>query len=256
MSWLYLPEAVADCSDRNSLAGKRSATSKTTSIAAKSSKPGSGTACSRTPRSGTTWPPSTGAPGLERWISSLRASRASRSAPPATCAPSAMSEISGLKPFVSLTRCGRSGAYWRTCLASSRGRTVTLRKYCGTWPSAGLMRDGVVYLLQPLVRLITVIGSGSLPTPQAQMHTRPWIKEVKLLLAGTPYTFRRLATVVFAQECPEVTPGLHLSVPWLESIMGWPIGWTALEPLETGRFRRWLELHGCSSLRRHKSQSS
>jgi hypothetical protein len=29
-----------------------------------------------------------------------------------------------------------------------------------------------------------------------------------------------------------------------EWMMGWPIGWTALEPLETGRFRSWLRSHG------------
>jgi hypothetical protein len=109
-----------------------------------------------------------------------------------------------------------------------------------------LLRDGVVYLLPPLVRHITVTGSGLLPTPQAQMHTRPWAKEVELILAGTPYTFRRLTSEVFAQDCPELTPGLHLSVTWLELIMGWPIGWTALEPLATAKFQRWLELHGGS----------
>ena len=33
----------------------------------------------------------------------------------------------------------------------------------------------------------------------------------------------------------------------LEWIMGWPIGWSALEPLEMARFRQWLLLHGrCS----------
>ena len=38
-----------------------------------------------------------------------------------------------------------------------------------------------------------------------------------------------------------------LGGPWIsfrEWMMGWPIGWTALEPLETGRFRQWLDLHG------------
>ena len=34
--------------------------------------------------------------------------------------------------------------------------------------------------------------------------------------------------------CPEVSEGL----------MGWPIGWTDLQPLETGRFQQWLLLHG------------
>lgn len=29
-----------------------------------------------------------------------------------------------------------------------------------------------------------------------------------------------------------------------EWMMGWPIGWTALKPLATGKFRRWLRSHG------------
>lgn len=38
--------------------------------------------------------------------------------------------------------------------------------------------------------------------------------------------------------------GGRLNPPWVEWLMGWPIGWTALEPLETGRFQQWLEQHG------------
>lgn len=33
-------------------------------------------------------------------------------------------------------------------------------------------------------------------------------------------------------------------IAFREWLMGWPIGWTALEPLGTDRFRRWLRLHG------------
>ncbi|WP_429503079.1 hypothetical protein [Paraburkholderia youngii] len=36
----------------------------------------------------------------------------------------------------------------------------------------------------------------------------------------------------------------HLNPDWVEWLMGWPIGWTALEPLEMGRFREWLRQHG------------
>lgn len=31
---------------------------------------------------------------------------------------------------------------------------------------------------------------------------------------------------------------------WVEWLMGWPIGWTNQEPLETDKFLRWLRLHG------------
>jgi hypothetical protein len=35
-----------------------------------------------------------------------------------------------------------------------------------------------------------------------------------------------------------------LNPNWVEWLMGWPIGWTALEPLETDKFRQWLSAHG------------
>jgi hypothetical protein len=36
----------------------------------------------------------------------------------------------------------------------------------------------------------------------------------------------------------------HLNPEWVEWLMGWPIGWTALEPLETARFQEWQQQHG------------
>jgi hypothetical protein len=31
---------------------------------------------------------------------------------------------------------------------------------------------------------------------------------------------------------------------WTEWLMGWPINWTALKPLETDKFQQWLSSHG------------
>ena len=38
--------------------------------------------------------------------------------------------------------------------------------------------------------------------------------------------------------------GGALNPPWVEWLMGWPIGWTDLQPLETVKFRQWLRSHG------------
>jgi hypothetical protein len=40
--------------------------------------------------------------------------------------------------------------------------------------------------------------------------------------------------------------GGKLNPTWVEWLMGWPLGWTGLEPLETDRFRLWLASHGRS----------
>ena len=42
----------------------------------------------------------------------------------------------------------------------------------------------------------------------------------------------------------EAVVGGQLNPYWVEWLMGWPIGWTALEPLAMDRFRQWLDLHG------------
>ena len=36
----------------------------------------------------------------------------------------------------------------------------------------------------------------------------------------------------------------HLNPEWLEWFMGWPMGWTELEPLEMGKFQSWRQAHG------------
>ncbi len=41
--------------------------------------------------------------------------------------------------------------------------------------------------------------------------------------------------------------GFNMSPMWVEWLMGWPIGWTALQPLVTDRFRQWCASHGAAS---------
>ena len=38
--------------------------------------------------------------------------------------------------------------------------------------------------------------------------------------------------------------GGPLNPTWVEWLMGWPLGWTDLRPLETGKFQLWLDSHG------------
>ena len=35
-----------------------------------------------------------------------------------------------------------------------------------------------------------------------------------------------------------------LNPAWEEALMGWPIGWTALKPLETDKYQEWWQKHG------------
>jgi hypothetical protein len=49
------------------------------------------------------------------------------------------------------------------------------------------------------------------------------------------------------QHDPAEKVGGALNPPWVEWLMGWPIEWTALQPLAMDRFRQWLHSHGVSS---------
>jgi hypothetical protein len=40
----------------------------------------------------------------------------------------------------------------------------------------------------------------------------------------------------------------QLNPTWVEWLMGWPIGWTGLEPLAMGKFQEWRQQHGGCSL--------
>jgi hypothetical protein len=44
-------------------------------------------------------------------------------------------------------------------------------------------------------------------------------------------------------ETEHVTSG-RLNPTWVEWLMGWPMEWTDLKPLETAKFQRWLRWHG------------
>ena len=76
--------------------------------------------------------------------------------------------------------------------------------------------------------LATAVARTMFPTPNA----RDWRSGKGRQENGhTP----QLAEVIGGQLNPD----------WVEWLMGWPIGWTGLEPLAMDRFRQWLEQHGC-----------
>ena len=63
------------------------------------------------------------------------------------------------------------------------------------------------------------------PTPRAQMHK------------GTG------PSRTGCKEDLQTKVGGQLNPPWVEWLMGWPIGWTDLEPLAMDKFRLWLQQH-------------
>jgi hypothetical protein len=83
--------------------------------------------------------------------------------------------------------------------------------------------------------LVTMVNRGggrpTLPTPSASMVTMQDMEQAKF--AGS-------ADRPKYADCP----GGALNPEWVEWLMGWPIGWNDLKPLEMARFRKWLQQHG------------
>lgn len=135
-----------------------------------------------------------------------------------------------------------------------------------TLPKWGMTRNGHVFQHLTLERPISVTEFGLLPTPKAS----DWNKRGKVSphprngLPGAVMNFPtptasdankwsneslaerkakgrqiRLNTAV----SPEGGNGGRLNPNWVEWLMGWPIGWTDLKPLEMDKFQSWLEAH-------------
>ena len=95
-------------------------------------------------------------------------------------------------------------------------------------PEWGWMRDGDCFQLAWLVPHIHDYECGAWPTPRASSGGGN---------AGGSHARRkalRRGTYVAQKQNPQLT----------EWLMGWPIGWTDLKPLETDKFRQWLNSHG------------
>ena len=135
------------------------------------------------------------------------------------------------------------------------------------------MRDGVCSEQLTPARPIAATGSGSRHTPTAKDRYGATPKETAMMvehLAGAPIanTYKRLRSQVAARMYPTptahdgkdcgtspsqtgrnsptlpVAAGGRLNPTWVEWLMGWPLGWTDLRPLETAKFRQWLASHG------------
>jgi len=164
---------------------------------------------------------------------------------------------SGLNLPGSLARWDRDTCSLRTaqCLLFEEG--TELLQILPRW---GFLRDGGLFPLPTPERLIYANGSGygqRFPTPTADDA-----KSGRNLTANRsdPNSKHHSGTTLtdFVTLFPTPTAnrwnGLQshgvnvisgaLNPEWVEWLMGWPLGWTDLGRLGTGRFREWLRLHG------------
>jgi len=81
--------------------------------------------------------------------------------------------------------------------------------------------------------------SVKLPTPTASQMWKPLRKLCPSENRGGRHGVMLIAFL--GERNPQLV-GNWLNPTFAERLMGWPIGWTDLRPLEMDKFRRWLEL--------------
>lgn len=236
MSWHYSQALVEDFSAAGCLDGAQSAQLRLSRSALKCSVDAKKRGILKRSQYGMMCEPSTADLGVAKWMSSLRASLVSPSRSQESDKAQTTNATGGLTPFASLEKSSPDGVCWKTCQVSLL--TSTTEPYSETWPCAGLMQGGVCWVQEGLEGIVLENGYGSLPR-----IPRPVACDSEG--SGRIHWERGHGGGMnlkdwFSMNYRFAYPPARLS----EYLMGWPIGWTALEPLGMDRFRLWLQRHG------------
>ena len=128
----------------------------------------------------------------------------------------------------------------RYCLDSSSWKThrclweEALPWSSVTLPSWGMIRNGYLYQHPTAARPISVIASGLLPTPSGCTSGKNHVAGRLDEWGGSGNPFR--GTEIASVRCASFE----------EWMMGWPMGWSALTPLEMDKFHLWQRQHSPS----------
>jgi hypothetical protein len=265
MSWLYSQALVEEYSAANSLDGEQSAPSSGNHTQQAYCAPDKTTDFSRLSRYGMTYKPLTESLGKELLTLYLEDFRAKTSAQQEKAQESMESAAEcGEKWHASFAKYSPDLSLWKTPQCSLLG---DLEEFSETWPQWGLMRNGGCWEQRTLEQTIRGTGFGlseRLPTPQATDHrskptsaswkakggmnyslANPEIQKKWPTPVKSDYAGRRpskgwkgdsdLPSVVWTEtggkQNPEMSPA-SLNATWVEWLMGWPLGWTDLKPLE------------------------
>lgn len=222
MSWLYSQALVAEYSAANYSGGAPCVPSSANPTPQAYLPSDRMTDFSRPSRFGMTFAPLTVSLGADVLTWFLAVSRARTSAPPARVPEStAHAPACGEKWRELSMRFDPDTRLWRThrCLWDE-----VLSESSVSLPRWGLMRGGVLSAPVTSARPTSANEFGLWPTPTASMGGQE--------SAGA--TGRKLITQV----------GGQLNPTWVEWLMGWPLGWTDLQPWATDKYRHARQRHG------------
>jgi len=235
MSWHYLREPAAESSAACCSGGEPLPPLRSKTTHAKFYCNGKLTESYLASLSGTTCEPSTDTRGVDESTLSRADSRARTFRPQERVKASPEPDpVYGLRWPASYAKYDRDTWAWRThpCLFPEDSIEC-----CPTLPRWGSMRRGVLSGRTMPEHLTSAIEFGSsLGTPTAS-NKLPTPTATDAIKGGN------VSPRPGAMGLSETTGG-QLNPPWVEWLMGWPIGWTDLKPLETDKFRQWLASHG------------
>lgn len=235
MSYHCLPELVGEYSEDNYSAGQQYVQSKKTPTVEKYCLDGKETVCYPCSQSGTISKPSTELIG--KWISSQQAFLANHLAQQVENSVQKMNEISGPILLESSEKVNQDTSYSKT--SQDCFLLDISEQSLKTYPKAGMMLDGNVWRRNQLVPLTKEKDSGLWPTPKSS-PSGPDYARINRPKSGGDDLVTRVARGI-------ETPPYTLNPAWVEWLMGFPIGWTDLRPLEMLRYRLWLKLFGIYS---------
>lgn len=234
MSWHFSQALVAAYSGASCLDGEPSAPSKSKTTRAKCSSNAKTTDALSPSRYGMTSAPSTANHGEELLTSYLAAFHAKTSAPLARGQGLAVKDpVFGLRWPELFARYDRDTYSWKTHQDLFATEWTELQV---TLPRWGMIASGRLCPVTPLVHQQKVSAFGySLPRPTKSHGLKgDWG-------FGAPTNNRYSSSVRYATRKLLGKKPTPTGVEW---ILGWPIGWTALQPLATDKIRYWLQSHG------------
>jgi hypothetical protein len=234
MSWLFSQALVEEYLGENFLDGEQSAPLSGNHTQQAYCALDKMTDFSRLSRYGMTYKPSTDIRG-EELLTLYREVFHAKTSAQRVRAQGLMENAAGCgeKWHASFARYDPDSCSWKTAQCSLLGG---LDEFSETWPQWGLMRDGECWEQRTLEQTIRGTEFG--------LSLEIWPTPVKSDYAG-----RRpskgwkgdsdLPSVVWTRtggaENPQMSPA-SINATWTEWLMGWPLGWTDLKPLEMDKF--------------------
>ena len=254
MSWLYSRALVEAYSEAHCSDGAQSARLKSIDTPQAYCALDKMMVFSRLSRFGMTFGLLTEKLGAELLTSCLRDFRVTTSALPVRGPASQGQKAAyGLRWQESFAKYSRVMCTWRTHQRLLDGAWMS---FLGAWPKQGTMRNGVCWVRMTSVPRIIASEFGYWPTPTVNgNYNRKGASKnsgdglataVKMFPTPRAHNAKETASPGDRRRNSptlSVVAGGRLNPVWVEWLMGWPLGWTGLQPLAKDKYQQWLQQH-------------